>query len=395
MAAAPDPTGGYYGALTEDDPEELYETAPCGYVSVSPAGLITKANRTFLAWTGYDHDDVVNHRRFQTLLTIGDRIFWETHFAPSLRMQGSVREIAVEMVCASGERLPVLLNAVMKIDAKGEPIAARIAVFDARERRSYERELLAARRAAEEAAAEARALAETLQRTFLPPAPPVVPGLDVGGAYRPAGEGNVVGGDFWDMFDIGEGTWGVVLGDVCGKGAAAAVVTALARHTVRAEAMRTRSPAEVLGTLHDVIERGEEGNFCTALYGTVRSSADGARFTLAAGGHHLPLRVRADGSIEEVGKTGSLLGLLGPPRLHDTSVDLAPGDAIVLYTDGVVEARAGTEFLGEERLCELVVENRHLGAQELADAVASSAVDFQDGHTRDDIAVVVLAVPRA
>jgi sigma-B regulation protein RsbU (phosphoserine phosphatase) len=391
---SPERADGYYEALVEDDPEELYETAPCGYVSTSPTGIITKANRTFLDWTGYHADELFHERRIQSLLPVGDRIFYETHFAPSLSLQGSVREIAVEVVCASGARLPVLLNAVAKLDGRGDPTAIRIAVFDARERRSYERELVAARQAAERAADEARALAETLQATFLPLTPPSIPGLDIGGAYRPAGDGRVVGGDFYDVFETGPERWGVVLGDVCGKGASAAVVTALSRHTVRSAAARTRSPSAVLRELHDELVRSDGRSFCTALYATVEIDDRGhAGLVLSAGGHHLPLLVRRDGSVEERGETGALLGMLGPPRLHNSRIDLAPGEALVLFTDGVVEARDGDDFFGEDRLRARLAATRGRTAQEIADTVAGAAVAHQHGHARDDIAVVVLRVP--
>lgn len=389
------PTTGYVQALAADDPLELYETAPCGYLSTEPSGQIVKVNRTFLDWTGYRRDDLIDQRTFQSLLSVGDRIFFETHFAPSLAMQGTVREVAATVVCASGERLPVLLNAVRKDDGFGGHLRTRIAVFDARERRAYERELLAERERAERAAHDARALAETLQRTLLPPALPTIPGIDVGGAYRPAGDGTVVGGDFYDVFEIRDGSWGVALGDVCGKGAPAAVVTALARHTIRALAVRTAAPSEVLRGLHDAIVRSDIDSFCTALYLTAEPVDGGVAVRLSAGGHHLPLRVVDDGAVDEVGRAGHLLGMLEPIQLHDESVTLTPGDALVLYTDGVIEARRGRELFGEARLREVIAGHSRSSAQELADAVAASAVGFQGDHTRDDIAVVVVRAPEA
>lgn len=393
-SAGPTPqSAGYVQALIEDDPAELYETAPCGYVSTDPSGLIVKANRTFLEWTGHRASDLVHRRRFQTLLATGDRIFYETHFAPSLTMQGSVREIAVELVGPSGERLPVLLNAVLKTDDAGRPSAIRIAVFDARERRAYEQELVAARERAEQAAAAARSLAETLQRTLLPPDLPSIAGLDFGGAYRPAGDGSVVGGDFYDVFEIRSGVWGVVLGDVCGKGPSAAVVTALARHTVRALAVRMSSPSEVLAGLHDAIDRSDSDGFCTALHLVARPEDGSVHLTMSAGGHHLPLHVDRDGEITEVGRTGHLLGMLGPPRLHDVDVAIRPGESLALYTDGVVEGRRGSEYFGEQRLRDTLRAHHDRPAQALADTIAGAAVEFQDGHTRDDIAVVVLKAP--
>ena len=384
------PTDGYVRALIEDDPAELYETAPCGYLSTDPSGTIVKANRTFLDWTGYQAADLVHERRFQSLLAVGDRIFYETHFAPSLAMQGAVREIAVEVVCASGERMPALVNAVRTDGTDGRPVSIRIAVFDARERRSYERELLAARARAEHAAAEARALAETLQRTLLPLSPPDIPGIDVGTAYRAAGDGSVVGGDFYDLFELKDDTWGVTLGDVCGKGAPAAIVTALARHTIRALGVRAATPSEVLRGLHDAIARSDIDSFCTALYLTVRAEDGSLQVCVSAGGHHLPLLVDSTGRSTEVGRAGHMLGMLEPLQLHDEDVVVAPGEALVLYTDGVLEAARDGAFFGEERLHEVIADNCDGTAQELADAIAGAAVAFQRDHTRDDIAVLVL-----
>jgi serine/threonine-protein kinase RsbW len=146
--------------IAQESAEDLYEHAPCGYLSTRPDGTIARVNATFLQWTGYQRDDLVGRRRFQELLTPGGRMYHETHFAPLLAMQGAVREIALEVVCADGRRLPVLVNAVLRRDAEGRPLLARTTIYDARDRQRYERELLAARR--REAAARERT--ERLQR---------------------------------------------------------------------------------------------------------------------------------------------------------------------------------------------------------------------------------------
>ena len=129
----------------DETAEELYEEAPCGYLTTWPDGTIARVNRTFLRWTGYAREDLVARRRFQELLTAGGRIYHETHYAPLLRMQGKVREIALEILRADGSRLPVLVNATLKLDAAGEPQLVRTTIFDATDRQRYERELLAAR----------------------------------------------------------------------------------------------------------------------------------------------------------------------------------------------------------------------------------------------------------
>ncbi|MDQ4132877.1 MAG: SpoIIE family protein phosphatase [Actinomycetota bacterium] len=389
-----DPGGeAFYAALLEDDPAELYENAPCAYLSTAPDGTLVKANATFEAWTGYPRHSVVGRRRFQDLMAPGDRIFYETHFAPLLRLQGHIREVAVELVGRSGDRLPVIVNAVLKRDEAGNPAMVRTAMFDATERRAYERELVAARQRAEQSEAQAKALARTLQSSLLPPDILSLPGLDIGGAYRPTGDGSVVGGDFYDVFETGTDTVGVVLGDVCGKGPAAAVLTALARYTIRAEACRIREPGAVLARLHDAMVRQYPNQFCTALFATVTLADGGPRLTVASGGHHLPLQVRPDGRIDTIGEPGRILGLLDAPELVDTSTVLAPGDAVVLYTDGVTEARRGPEYFGDDGLVSALAATTGMGAQAMADAVVAQVVEFQEGQVRDDIAVVVIKVP--
>ena len=153
----PEPAG-----LLEDSAEDLYENAPCGYLAAYPDGRIARVNQTFLSWTGYRRDELVGVRRFVELLTPGGRIYHETHYAPLLRMQGSVRSIALEMVRADGSRLPVLVNSQLRADDNGAPLGVRTTVFDATDRKEYEAELLAARRRAEAAAAWIRSVEQVV-----------------------------------------------------------------------------------------------------------------------------------------------------------------------------------------------------------------------------------------
>jgi PAS domain S-box-containing protein len=166
----------FYDALLDDDAEQLYDRAPCGYLSTAPDGTVVKVNQTFLTLTGYRREELVGRRRFVDLLAPGGRIYHETHYAPMLQMQGTAREIALDLVTADRSRVPVLVNAVLERAADGTPRVIRAAVFDARDRREYERELVRAKERAEESEARARALAQTLQQTLVPPAPPTVPG---------------------------------------------------------------------------------------------------------------------------------------------------------------------------------------------------------------------------
>ncbi|MFL6139839.1 MAG: SpoIIE family protein phosphatase [Frankiaceae bacterium] len=152
-------------ALLEGDPEDLYDNAPCGYLSTYPDGVIAKVNRTLLDWIGYEREQLVGRRRFADLLTAGGRIYHETHYAPLLRMQGSVREIALDLVRRDGRRLPVLVNSVLKVDeVSGQPLITRTTVFDVTDRRAYERELLRARDVAERSEARLRTLEVLIAR---------------------------------------------------------------------------------------------------------------------------------------------------------------------------------------------------------------------------------------
>jgi sigma-B regulation protein RsbU (phosphoserine phosphatase) len=379
-------------ALVEDDPVQLYESAPCGYLSADPDGVIVKTNRTLLTMTGYDEADLVG-RRFVELLTAGGRIYHESHYMPLLHLHGSAREIAMDLVCADGHRLPVLVNAVLERNAHAQPRIIRMAVFDATHRREYERELLLSKARAEQSEAQARALAQTLQQTLIPPETPHIPGLDVGAVYRPAGDGTEVGGDFYDVFRTGPDDWVVTLGDVSGKGVEAAVVTALVRYTIRAAAVEHSLPAAALQVLNTVLLTDASDRFCTVVLLRLRRSDTGFSCELAVAGHPLPLLRRPDGSVREVGEHGSAVGLVEDPEVPDTALSLEPGDTLVLFTDGVPEARRDRDFYGLERLMSVVAPGGP--AQSVADRVVDDVVAFQEGSTRDDAAVVVLVVPAA
>jgi phosphoserine phosphatase RsbU/P len=370
--------------------EKVVDRVPCGLVSTTPDGLVVKVNQTFLDWTGYRREELVGQRRFTSLLTGGGRIYHDTHVAPMLRLQGQVREMALDLVTADGGRLPVLVNAALERDAAGEPALTRIVVVDATERREYERELLRAKRRAEESELRARALAHTLQQTLMPPVPPAIPGLELHALYRPAGTGEEVGGDFYDVFEIGEDDWVVTLGDVCGKGVDAAVVTALVRHTLRALAVRTASPAQVLYTLDEVLQHHPSDKFCTIALMRLRRSEEGWLSSISLGGHPHPLKLSPSGRVEDVATPGSLVGAFANPSFADSELALLPGSGLLLYTDGVTEARRGNELYGEQRLRE--VASRHPVA-DVAEAVLEDVLSFQGGLPRDDIAVVTVAVP--
>ncbi len=147
-----DPARDVDQAIFEESVEELYDEAPCGYLSTLPDGTIVRANQTLLDWIGNTREALLGRTRFQGLLTVGSRIYYETHYAPLLQMQGFVNEVALDLQGADGRVLPVVANARQRRDARGSPLLTRIMLFDWSDRKGYERELLLSRRKAEQAA---------------------------------------------------------------------------------------------------------------------------------------------------------------------------------------------------------------------------------------------------
>jgi PAS domain S-box-containing protein len=237
-------------------------------------------------------------------------------------------------------------------------------------------------------------VARTLQRSLLPPVLPQVPGVELAARYLAAGEGEV-GGDFYDCFPTGGGEWALVIGDVCGKGAEAAAVTALARYTVRASAtLHSDRPQVVLQDLNDAIRRegGARSRFCTVLYISLRPRPDGISACVATGGHPLPLLMRADGRVETAGRPGTLLGILPDPEIRSTEIDLLPGDTLVLYTDGVTEVSPLDDRFGPESLADFVAGCSGREAPVIARRIEEQVLEIGGGSVRDDVAVVVLRV---
>jgi anti-sigma regulatory factor (Ser/Thr protein kinase) len=188
------------------------------------------------------------------------------------------------------------------------------------------------------------------------------------------------------------GDWIIAVGDVTGKGADAAAVTALARYTLRAAALQEPSPSRMLGLLNDaMLVQNEEGQFCTVCLGRFRRVDDRLVVSLALGGHEPALVLRADGRVEPCGVPGNLIGLLENPSLEDSEVELAPGDVLVLYTDGVTDAGAPVRPIGPDGLAALLGSLRGRPPDRILDAIEQAAVEVQDGEPRDDIALLAVS----
>jgi len=234
------------------------------------------------------------------------------------------------------------------------------------------------------------AVAQALQRSLLPPDLPDAPGFEFGACYVAAGEGNGVGGDFYDVVPRTDGSWVLAVGDVCGKGAEAAAVTGLARNVVRLLSRDGRPLPEILSRLNDaILDQGERRRFCTVAAAHLVPDGTGVLVGLCNAGHPLPMFVGAGGDVRPVGETGTLLGVLEDIGLSEVQVRLGAGDALVFYTDGVTERRDGGRMFGDH-LRRVLRESAGLSATAIAGRVQAAARDFAADAPRDDLAILVV-----
>jgi len=234
-------------------------------------------------------------------------------------------------------------------------------------------------------------VARTLQRSLLPQKLPDIPGMQIAAFYQPAGLARTeVGGDFYDAFEVGEGAWAIVIGDVCGKGVEAAAMTGVARHAIRAAAVHQVSPSAVLADLNEVLRREEGEGFCTVAMGRLESHDDGATLTLSSGGHPLPIVLRSDGSVETVGSPGTLVGVFEEVQLEDRTVGLQRGDTVVFYTDGLIDVRR-REPIDDVALDVLLATCRDLDAMATIDCFRDAVAD-PEGESPDDIAILAVRI---
>ncbi len=397
-----------FATLLEDSAEDLYESAPCGYLSTLMDGTIAKINATLLDWLGLDREAVVGRMRFTDLLTVGGKLYHETHFAPLLRMQGEISGIALDIKQAGGGRIPVLVSSVIKHGSTGEPLLVRTTVFDARDRRAYEEELLRRRQAAEEARRQAEAdrarlqdALAVLQQSLLPDSLPPIPGVETAAYYHTASPDRL-GGDFYDVFPVDGKRFAFFLGDVCGKGPQAAALTSLTRYTLRAAAMHDPDPVSALTSLNRVLHERYTGSgdprYCTAIFGTLESDPTTGQVAvqIASGGHPPVLVLRADGRSDYLPTPGGVLvGVLPEARFAAVRTVLAPGDTLLLYTDGLTEARTGedrTSLYGDDGLLAFATSHAGASPHAVVQALTGLLDSFGDGLD-DDTALLALGAP--
>jgi PAS domain S-box-containing protein len=234
-------------------------------------------------------------------------------------------------------------------------------------------------------------IANILERSLLPESLPEIPGAEIQSRYAPAGELNEVGGDFYDVFDYDEDSSILVIGDVCGKGPRAAGVTALARHTLRAAAIGGQSLAGMVSTLHQALRRQPPGaDMCTVCLIMLVREQHGARLKIALAGHPPPLLIRPDGDVEQVGHSGTILGVVDPVEIRETEITLGAGETLLLYTDGVIEAGRPDRLLGEQGLLELCAAAPGLSLEAFLEHIERAALTRAQGRLRDDIALLAL-----
>ncbi|MEE1810995.1 SpoIIE family protein phosphatase [Streptomyces sp. BE133] len=242
---------------------------------------------------------------------------------------------------------------------------------------------------------ERMAISQSLQRSLLPPGLPEVPNVEIEVIYRAAGEGNEVGGDFYDVFPIRDGAYGFAIGDVCGTGPEAAAVTGLARHALRLLAREGFGGPAVLERLNAaILDEGARSRFLTLLYGELWPQEDGsALLKVVCAGHPLPLRLRQDGSVESAAEPQPLLGVIDDLELYEQTVTLAPGDVLLCVTDGVTERREGTRMLGDDGLADVLATCTGLTAGAVAARILRAVERFAAEPASDDMAILAMRVP--
>lgn len=274
-------------------------------------------------------------------------------------------------------------------DGRGHEGGRLVLLRDISERRRLERQRATM-------LAEQARVAETLSRSLRPSLLPTLTGVALGATYRPAGDGHEIGGDFYDVYPVGE-HWAFSLGDVSGKGARSAAVTALARYTLRALTREEDTPSQTVSSLNTQVisETEDQEVYLTLVHGRMFPRPDGKlEVKLTLGGHPRPVLVPADGRpITPIGEPGTAVGLLPDIETSDTDVLLAPMDALVMFTDGVTEARRGRDFFGEEGLVEVLEELRGADASVIADGLLEAVLSYQAFDAADDIAVLVIQAP--
>ncbi|BDI29850.1 phosphoserine phosphatase RsbP [Capsulimonas corticalis] len=407
---------------------DLLNAAPCGFLTFSSESVIDFANISLLDLLEYDADEL-RGRRFDSILSPGGRVFYQTHLSPMLQMHGRVDEISLSLRAKSGADIPVLLNAARQ-ERDGAVFFSAILV-PMRQRRRFEEELIQARRAAEEATEgqrasnaaleEARAtlekqhaelltlnaviqaqadhernIAERLQEALCPSLDDTVPGLDLDYYYQPALEEASVGGDFFDVFPLNNGRYALVVGDLAGKGLAAAAQTATVRHMLRVLLYLGEEPAVAITKLNDILASQALLTGFATLFAGVYDPQRCALVYVSCGQEPGLLLRAATPRTESLGPTGPVLGAFAGSEFRQRQVALAQGDVLVLFTDGLTEAGMDRRnMLGVDGITDLLTEET--AAPRTASTVAQRLMAGVEAFAtsagiRDDVCLLVARV---
>ena len=383
---------------SEEISGSIFEAALDCIVTMDADGLVLDFNPAAETTFGYARE-AVRGRRLADLIVPEE--LREAHteavrrYLATRRPAILNRRLELTGMRSDGSLLPVELT-VTRLGTSEPPTFAGF-VRDLTDRRRTEERIAqllereqAARAQAEAAERSARGVSEALQRSLLPPHLPDIPGLELGALYEAASEDSMVGGDFYDVFPVAGDRWGIVIGDVSGKGAAAASLTALVRYTLRTAAIRERDPRAVLRVVNEALLREPRDNaYCTLAY-AVLQVADGVRLCVAVAGHPPPLVAGADGTTRTAGRPGTLLGAVAEPAFERDDVVLERGETLLLYTDGMTEAQTDGGLLGEAGLSRLVSRCAGRPPGALLACLAAAVHDRDGRGVTDDIAMLAL-----
>lgn len=369
---------------------ELYDDAPCGYLTTLLDGTIVRANARVAEWTGFAPEDLVGGRRFADLLRVGGRIYYETHYAPLLQLQGRVGDVAFELWGVDGQVVPVIAGSRLVPAADAIPGHVRTTLVDARGRQEFERALVRARREAEAAESRAADVALTLQRSLLQGGLTAGPGFTVETRYRPAVEGLEVGGDWYDAFLVQDGVVSISVGDVVGRGLAAASAMGQVRSALRALSDLGQGPAAVLDRLDHFVGRVPGAWMATVAIVEVAPATGVVRYSSA--GHLPPLVLEPDGSTRFLwdGRSHPLDALPRHAPRPQATATIPAGSRLLLCTDGLVERPGRDIDEGLDAWAATATALRALDPAVMADRMMADLLADED--VPDDVCLVCLTL---
>lgn len=324
----------------------------------------------------------LNYEVFLSTIHPDDLAYVDTEWQAAMRGE---RPYYVEHRIVVGDTIKWVNESVeLELNDQGKPMSALGAVQDITERKQIEQQQ-------QNILEREHRVADTLQQALIPTQIPYnLEGWTVAARYQPALKEAQVGGDFYDVFKLGDGRVAVLIGDITGKGLAAAIRVAAVRHTLRSYAFLDPSPASVMALTNDALcrEGADEQNVLTAFFAVM--SLEDATITYANAGHEPPIVRRANGEIITLRTTGPMLGMLESVQYSERIVQLKPGDDVIMFTDGITEARHNNIMFETAGIIESLTRIGDAKPDEIAEALLQAATLHAGGSLQDDAAIVVL-----